>query len=101
MMLTKNSTLVASKQQVSATLAADTSKGAVILGLSEGKYFELNEVGARIWNLIQQPRSVQSIVETLMTEYDVDAERCESDVYSLANQMLARSLIEIRYESDH
>lgn len=98
--LTRNSTLAASREQVSADLSNDRSEGTVILGLRDGMYFELNDVGARIWHLVQEPRSIQSILETLLEEYDVSNERCEADIYSLADQLLARGLIEVRDETN-
>jgi hypothetical protein len=88
--------LVASQDQVSADLSSDLSGQVVILGLKDGIYYELNEVGARIWNLIQQPRSVQSIIDTLLEEYDVSAAQCEADVLTLAEDMAGRGLIEIK-----
>ena len=91
--LSKTSVLAVSPNQVSADLSTDSSGAVVILGLKDGMYFELSEVGARIWHLIQQPRSVQAIVATLLDEYDVPAEQCESDVLDLAREMLERGLV--------
>lgn len=99
--LTRNSILAASQEQVSADLSNDKSQGAVILGFRDGMYFELNEVGSRIWYLIQEPRSIQSILEVLMEEYDVSVEQCEADILGLANQLLSRGLIEVRDEKNH
>jgi len=93
--LTRASVLVASQDQVSANLSPDQSGDVVILGLKDGMYFELNEVGARVWHLIQEPRSIQSVVDTLLEEYDVGAAQCEADVLSLAEDMLKRGLVEI------
>lgn len=94
MKLTTETVLVASQEQVSADLSSDGSANVVILGLKDGMYFELNEVGARVWNLIQQPRSVQSVVAELLQEYDVAAEKCEADVLSLAEDMATRGLVD-------
>lgn len=98
--LTRNTILAPSKEQVSADLSSDKSQGAVILGFRDGMYFELNEVGARIWHLVQEPRSIKSIIDTLTEEYDVLVEQCEADVLTLANQLLSRGLIEIHSEKD-
>jgi hypothetical protein len=87
-----SSILSASKNQVSANLSLDDSGPVVILGLTEGMYFELNEVGARIWQLIQQPRSVQSLRDTLLDEYDVQIEQCEKDLLTLAGELVERGL---------
>src|SRR2546430_12237463 len=43
-------------------------------------YYSLDAVGSRIWALVQSPRSVREIRDTLLAEYDVPAERCERDL---------------------
>jgi hypothetical protein len=80
----------ASKEQVSCDLLGE----AVILDLKNGIYYGLDEVGARIWTLVQQPRRVQEILETLISEYDVETERCESDLLSLLRELKRRGLVE-------
>lgn len=97
--LSRASLLVASQSQVSADLSADQSGDVVILGLKDGMYFELNDVGARVWHLIQQPRSIQSVLDTLLDEYEVSAEQCEADLLSLAESMLKRGLVDLVDES--
>jgi hypothetical protein len=59
-------------------------------------YYGLDAVGARVWSLIQQPRTVQSVREALLSEYDVEPDRCERDLLALLNQFLAEGLIEVR-----
>lgn len=94
--LTKASLLVASPDQVSADVSPDASGDVVILHLKDGIYYELNEVGARIWELIQQPCSVQAVLDALLIDYDADAERCEGDLLALVDDMAGRGLIEIK-----
>jgi hypothetical protein len=83
-------TVRASKEQVSCELLGE----AVILDLKNGVYYGLDEVGARIWSLVQQPRRVQDILETLLGEYEVDSERCEFDLLSLLGELKTRGLVE-------
>lgn len=94
--LNKHSVLVASQDQVSADLSSDEAGNVLILNLKDGVYYELKEVGTRVWNLIQQPCSVQSILGTLLEEYEVDAERCEADLLALANDLAKRGLIQVQ-----
>jgi len=56
----------------------------------------LNPVGARVWALLQQPRPVREIRDALLTEYDVDRERCERDLLALLHALVAERLIEAR-----
>jgi len=94
--LTTAAVLVASPQQVSTELPHPGGAHTVILGLRDGVYFELNEVGARIWQLLQQPCSLQTVLATLLDEYDVSPAKCEADLLSLVENMLKRGLVEIR-----
>ena len=89
--LTPESRVVASKNQVSTNL----SNEAVILGLHDSVYYGLDPVGARIWAMVQEPRSLASIVETLTIEYNVAAERALSDLIALAGMLIERGLLEI------
>lgn len=93
--LTHSSVLVASRKQVSADLAQDSGQ-TVILDLRDGVYFELNDVGGRIWQLLQQPRSLKSVLDTLLAEYDVPVARCEGDMMKLVQELLRRGLVEVR-----
>ncbi|MBK6972772.1 MAG: PqqD family protein [Sterolibacteriaceae bacterium] len=95
MELNTDSTLVASRNQVSADLSPNGTGEVVILGLKDGMYFEVNEVGARIWQMIQEPRTVTSVIAALLDEYDVTSEQCEADVLSIAGEMIRRGLAEI------
>ncbi len=91
----KSSILVASGDQVSADLSPDTSEDIVILNLKDGVYYELKDVAARVWDLIQQPCSIQAILDTLLEEYEVEARRGEADLIALAEDLSKRGLINI------
>jgi hypothetical protein len=89
--LCSQTVLVASRNQVS----CDLGEEAAILGLRNSVYYGLNPVGARVWRLLQRPRSVGEICETIVNEYDVAAERCEGDLITLLQQMLREGLVEL------
>jgi len=89
------STVVAAKDQVSCDLAGE----AAILNLESGVYYGLDAVGARVWHLLQEPRTVQDIRETLLMEYEVERDRCERDLLALLQELVAAGLIEVRDES--
>jgi len=89
------SVVVAAKDQVSCDLAGE----AAILNIKSGVYYGLDPVGARIWNLMQQPRAVAEIQNTITGEYDVEPERCARDLMNLLEKLLAEGLIEVRDSS--
>ena len=68
---------------------------AVILNLESGVYFGLNEVGARIWALIQQYGSLRKVLETIQEEYEVAPQVLESDLLQLVEQLQARGLVNL------
>lgn len=65
----------------------------VILDLSSGIYFGLNQVGSRIWDLIKQGRALGEIATVVAGEFDVTAAEVEADTLELANELLSRKLI--------
>ena len=64
-------------------LACDLDKDVVLLNFKTGMYYGFDGVGARIWSLVQEPRSVAEIRDTLVKEYDVEPARCEQDIVQL------------------
>ena len=92
--ISPRSIVVVAKEQVSCDLAGE----AAILHLQSGIYYGLDEVGARIWNLIQEPRVVNDIRDALLREYDVEADRCEQDLLAMLQQLAAEGLVEVTGE---
>ena len=66
----------------------------VMMDVDEGRYFELDEIGGRIWALIESGASVATICEALLTEYEVAADVCQRDVLEFVAE--ARDLGVIR-----
>jgi hypothetical protein len=90
--LTLSSTVVASDNQVSSDLAGET----VLLSLENARYFGFAGAGSRIWELIASPTRVADLCATLVREYDVQPDQCESDVLGFLRALEARGLLEVR-----
>ncbi len=52
----------------------------VMMSLELGKYYGLNPVGRRIWELFETPQSITDIMRVLIVEYDVSPDDCQKDV---------------------
>ena len=78
------------------TLFQELSGETVLLELSRGVYYGLDEVGTRIWNLLAEGRSLEETVGVLVEEYDVDRARGAADVLRLVGELEERRLLEIR-----
>jgi sulfur transfer complex TusBCD TusB component (DsrH family) len=72
----------------------------VILSLKDGVYYGLEDVGARIWALLQKPIAVSAIRDALVAEYDVEPEPCGRDLAALLQDLAARGLIEVWERGD-
>jgi hypothetical protein len=91
-MIRLESVVVASRDQV----ACEVSGELVILDMKTSQYFGLNPVGLRIWNLIQEPRTVAEVRDGILAAYpDVDVQRCTTDVVELLEQLTAADLAEV------
>ena len=93
--LSVSSSVVAANDQVSSDLGGEVA----ILHLKAGMYYGLEAVGARIWNLIQEPRPVEEIRDILVREYEVEPDRCESDLIVLLTRLADEGLIEVKDET--
>lgn len=65
----------------------------VLLDFDGAVYYGLDEVGARIWQLLGETDSVDAIVERLMGEYDVTRETLRADVERLLEELASRGLV--------
>ena len=90
-----SSIVVAARDQVSCDLAGE----AAILDVKSGIYYGLNAVGARIWNLIQAPKSADEVCQTILEEYDVEADQCAHDILTLLQALIANGLVEVCNET--
>ena len=74
-------------------LSQTVDKEAVLLDLKNELYYGLNEVGARIWQLLQKDNSLEQIKEVLLEEYDVDETLLQKDLDTLVSALKQADLI--------
>lgn len=65
----------------------------VMMDKEQGKYFSLNPVATRIWELLEGPATAEWLCGRLQEEYDVDAGRCEEEVSDHLREMVRLGLI--------
>lgn len=59
----------------------------VMMDLEKGRYFSLNGVGSRIWEIIESPIEINKIVDCLLEEYDVNRNECEENVLEFLDKL--------------
>ncbi|MFZ1973377.1 MAG: PqqD family peptide modification chaperone [Candidatus Acidiferrales bacterium] len=90
--LSLHAVVVAAAEQISCPLGEE----AAILNLKNSVYYGMNPVGARVWELLKQPKVVSELRDALLNEYEVDHERCAQDLLVLLQKMREEGLIEVR-----
>jgi len=74
-------------------LSQEVNGETVILDLKSESYFGLDEVGTRIWQLLQEHGDVQKIIDIMLEEFDVNAEQLELDINELLEKLVASGLV--------
>lgn len=77
-------------------LVSDMNGEKVMLSIENGKYYNLGEIGGRIWELIAQPSSVPAIVNQLVSEYDIEFDQCEEQVRRFLRQLESEGLVQVK-----
>ena len=86
-----NSIVMQSKEIDATDLNGDT----VMMNLEKGKYFALNSIGSRIWELIDEKKVVNQVIDELLEEYEVDKETCVETVIIFLNRLKDEELIKV------
>jgi hypothetical protein len=74
------------------------SDEAVIVLPKKGQVKVLNEVGARIWSLVNGERTVREIVAIIIMEFAVGEEEAENDTREFLTQLAERGIISFSEE---
>ncbi len=69
---------------------------AVLLDLKSGTYFGLNDVGARVWQLMLEHGSLSRVLDVLQEEYAAEPAVVERDLLALAGQLVGRKLADVK-----
>lgn len=72
----------------------------VLLNLSTGFYFGLDDVGTRMWLAMEKHGRLEEAVFELMDEFDVNTAELQRDLQSLAQELCDQGLLEVVHEQD-
>ena len=76
-------------------LAANLADELVMMNLESSSYYGTNTVGNRIWELLEQPRTVSELCAALQAEFDVDDETCQRDVLPFIEKVVDEKLVSV------
>jgi hypothetical protein len=74
-------------------VCTELEDGAVLLDLDTKYYYNLNETGLRIWQILEKPSTPGQIAEKLVSEYEVDLDRASASVSRILKELTDERLI--------
>lgn len=74
-------------------IAREVGQETVLLDLESGTYFGLDGTGTRIWQLIEEGKSLSEVCDIMMSEYDVARDVIETDTIVLLAELEEKKLV--------
>ncbi len=65
----------------------------VMMDLDQGKYFSLNPVATRIWDLLEKPIGIDELCRLLLEEYEVEEAQCRAEVGDVVAEMVKVGIV--------
>ena len=81
--------------RISGVVMADLDGEIGMMHMDRGMYYAFNDVGTRIWQLLERPNTAGGIVAVLSEEYAVDAGTCREQVLEFLKLLYKNELINI------
>lgn len=76
-------------------MSAPVDDDIVILNIPKNNYVSLDQIGRRIWDLIESPVAVSDLCSTLAGEFEGGQEQICADVLSFLNELLKEDLVQV------
>lgn len=69
---------------------------AVLLNIESGKYFGLDEIGTRMWQLLSEHEKIGDAFSRLSGEYDVDEDKLRQDLLGFIEKLSGSGLLQVQ-----
>jgi hypothetical protein len=80
-------------RQSDGVLRQEVSGALVLLNIENGRYYSLNEVGARVFELCDGTRTMSDIAAIIAGEYDAPKMAIQTDVLNMFRELRDESLL--------
>lgn len=71
----------------------DSFSSVILLNYESGEFYSLDRVGYDFWRLVQDKKSLDEIVDTLLSMYDINADQLWTDIEELIASMSEKGVI--------
>lgn len=81
------------KRNSDGLLASEVGDEMVMMDIEAGNYISLNKIGRIIWEQIEQPLPVSTLINNLVNRFNVEEDECVKDTLDYLNNMLQQKVI--------
>ena len=74
-------------------LSALVGEELVMMSADSGAYLGLNDVGAKVWEIIETPKELPDICEALAAEFETTPQACLGDVEGFLEELERRGAV--------
>lgn len=67
----------------------------IVMSMGTGQILSLAETAGEIWGLLEQEQTYGSIIDYLMTEFEVSQETCEADLSRFLQTLTDQDMVRI------
>lgn len=79
--------------RVDGWLSSNMDTELVMMSIETGNYVSISRVGARIYEMLKTPATLDDVCARLVEEYDVQPETCRAEVETFITEMTAQGAI--------
>ena len=66
---------------------------AIMMSIISGRYYGVDAVGARIWDLLERLKTVGELCSQILVEFEVDEQTCHRDVMKFRDGLIANAVV--------
>jgi hypothetical protein len=76
-------------------LSSQVEDRVMIMNIDTGTYYEIDKSAARIWDMLEEPKSFGEICDALCKAYEVERSQCGSDTSRFVEEMKDLGLLRV------
>lgn len=76
-------------------LVSQLADETVLMDTVSGEYMALNPVGTKVWAMLAEEQTLNSLVEGLLTQYEVSEEQCRLELKPFLQELDKRKMLTV------
>jgi Coenzyme PQQ synthesis protein D (PqqD) len=85
-------------QRDPSVIAAAVGEDVVMVSITNGFYYGVSDVAREIWNALETPQKISTLINELAINYNIDQPTCEEHTLSFLEELLAEGLLQVTNE---